>query len=165
MVEPFQNKPQICLKVLASEVLNVKSRSYQIVKKDQLCLLSRAPSWSTALHLFITLILLISFIITSSSITYSSITSSSSSSFFASTFSLPSRLGSWAHLLLEVSRSYCNCIFQHFVTNYFDYLIIIHLSCNHSTYCSIVLYQQQVGWGTWLRHVPQSCFAFTLLHR
>ena len=54
MVEPFQNKPQICFKVLASEVLNVKSRSYQIVKKISFASSPVHLAGRTALHLFIT---------------------------------------------------------------------------------------------------------------
>ena len=57
MIEPFQNKPQICFKVLASEVLNVKSRSYQIVKKISFASSPVHLAGRTALHLFITLML------------------------------------------------------------------------------------------------------------
>ena len=57
MIEPFQNKPQICFKVLASEVLNVKSRSYQIVKKISFVSSPVHLAGRTALHPFITLML------------------------------------------------------------------------------------------------------------
>ena len=112
MIEPFQNMPQICFKVLASEVLNVKSRSYQIVKKISFASFpvhlaearhctfsspSSPPLPSTPHHhLLFHLILLPPHLSSSSSYSCPHIHNlfTPSSSFFSSTFSLPCKLGS-----------------------------------------------------------------------
>ena len=127
MIEPFQNKPQICFKVLASEVLNVKSRSSQIVKKISFvfspvhlaearhCTFSSPsspplPSHSSPSSPFLLFILFLP---------PHPQSLRPPSSFFSSTFSLSCKLGSSAESgsLYLYKRDYC--IFQHFVTNGF----------------------------------------------
>ena len=102
-------------------------------EKDQLCLLSRAPSWSTALHLFIP-------IITSSSISFFSLLTfpplhpipaptSTISSPPLPPFSHP-RSPCHVSLVPQMSQGHCTfirdyCIFQHFVTNGFIWFVLL----------------------------------------